>query len=201
MKVGHAEFVVSNTKVENCPKTHLPEYAFIGRSNVGKSSLINLLCQRKKLAKTSARPGKTQLINHFLINKKWFLVDLPGYGYARASKTQKKTFQKFITNYFNKRKELVAAFLLIDIRHDPQPIDLDFMRWLGEHFIPFSIVFTKADKIKEKRIEQQVADYLEVLKKDWETLPNYFVTSSHKKIGSEAVLEYIEQINQSIASP
>jgi len=198
MNVAHAEFVVSNTRVDHCPKTKMPEYAFIGRSNVGKSSLINMLCNQKKLAKTSSRPGKTQLINHFLINKKWYLVDLPGYGYARASKTLKKTFQKFIVDYFTKRKELVSAFLLIDIRHEPQPIDLDFLRWLGEHFIPFSIVFTKADKIKEKEIETKVSDYLEVLKEDWESLPLYFVTSSEKRLGREPLLNYIQQINQSI---
>ena len=198
MNVAHAEFVVSNTSVDHCPKTKMPEYAFIGRSNVGKSSLINMLCNQKKLAKTSSRPGKTQLINHFLINKKWYLVDLPGYGYARASKTQKKTFQKFIVDYFTKRKELVSAFLLIDIRHKPQPIDLDFLRWLGEHFIPFSIVFTKADKIKEKEIETKVSDYLEVLKEEWESLPLYFVTSSEKRLGREPLLNYIQQINQSI---
>jgi GTP-binding protein len=198
MNVAHAEFVVSNTRVDHCPKTKTPEYAFIGRSNVGKSSLINMLCNQKKLAKTSSRPGKTQLINHFLINKKWYLVDLPGYGYARASKTQKKTFQKFIVDYFTKRKELVSAFLLIDIRHEPQPIDLDFLRWLGEHFIPFSIVFTKVDKIKEKEIETKVSDYLEVLKEDWESLPLYFVTSSEKRLGREPLLNYIQQINQSI---
>lgn len=198
MNVAHAEFVVSNTRVDHCPKTKMPEYAFIGRSNVGKSSLINMLCNQKKLAKTSSRPGKTQLINHFLINKKWYLVDLPGYGYARASKTQKKTFQKFIVDYFTKRKELVSAFLLIDIRHKPQPIDLDFLGWLGEHFIPFSIVFTKVDKIKEKEIETKVSDYLEVLKEDWESLPLYFVTSSEKRLGREPLLNYIQQINQSI---
>jgi GTP-binding protein len=198
MNVARAEFVVSNTRVDHCPKTKMPEYAFIGRSNVGKSSLINMLCNQKKLAKTSSRPGKTQLINHFLINKKWYLVDLPGYGYARASKTQKKTFQKFIVDYFTKRKELVSAFLLIDIRHEPQPIDLDFLRWLGEHFIPFSIVFTKVDKIKEKEIETKVSDYLEVLKEDWESLPLYFVTSSEKRLGREPLLNYIQQINQSI---
>ena len=198
MNVAHAEFVVSNTKVELCPKTKMPEYAFIGRSNVGKSSLINMLCNQKKLAKTSSRPGKTQLINHFLINKKWYLVDLPGYGYARASKTQKKTFQKFIIDYFTKRKELVSAFLLIDIRHDPQPIDLDFLRWLGENSIPFSIVFTKADKIKKKDMERKVSDYLEVLREDWESLPQYFITSSEKRIGGESLLSYIQQINENI---
>ena len=198
MNVAHAEFVVSNTKVDLCPKTNLPEYAFIGRSNVGKSSLINMLCNKKKLAKTSSRPGKTQLINHFLINKKWYLVDLPGYGYARASKTQKKTFQKFIIDYFTKRKELVSAFLLIDIRHNPQPIDMDFLRWLGENFIPFSIVFTKADKIKEKDLERKVSDYLLKLKEEWESLPQYFVTSSEKKLGQESILKYIQQINENI---
>jgi GTP-binding protein len=198
MNVAHAEFMVSNTRVDHCPKSKLPEYAFIGRSNVGKSSLINMLCNRKRLAKTSSRPGKTQLINHFLINNKWHLVDLPGYGYARASKTQKKTFQKFITDYFNKRKELVSAFLLIDIRHEPQPPDLDFMRWLGENYIPFTIVFTKADKIKEREIEKKVSDYLEKLKEDWESLPKYFITSSEKRLGSDELLGYIHEINESI---
>ena len=198
MNVARAEFVVSNSSVDLCPKTKMPEYAFIGRSNVGKSSLINMLCNQKKLAKTSSRPGKTQLINHFLINKKWYLVDLPGYGYARASKNQKKTFQKFIVDYFTKRKELVSAFLLIDIRHEPQPIDLDFLRWLGELFIPFSIVFTKADKIKEKEIETKVSHYLDILKEDWESLPLYFVTSSEKRLGRESLLNYIQLTNQSI---
>ena len=198
MNVAHAEFVVSNTRVDLCPKTNLPEYAFIGRSNVGKSSLINMLCNKKKLAKTSSRPGKTQLINHFLINKKWYLVDLPGYGYARASKTQKKTFQKFIIDYFIKRKELVSAFLLIDLRHNPQPIDMDFLRWLGENFIPFSIVFTKADKINEKDLERKVSDYLLKLKEEWESLPQYFVTSSEKKLGQESILNYIKQTNDDI---
>jgi len=198
MNVALAEFVVSNTKVKSCPKTKMPEYALIGRSNVGKSSLINMLCNQKKLAKTSSQPGKTQLINHFLINKRWYLVDLPGYGYARAPKTKKKTFQKFIIDYFIKRKELVSAFLLIDIRHEPQPIDLDFLRWLGEHFVPFSIVFTKADKIKGKEVEIKVSDYLEVLKEDWENLPQYFITSSEKRMGREPLLNYIQQINESI---
>ena len=157
-----------------------------------------MLCNKKKLAKTSSRPGKTQLINHFLINKKWYLVDLPGYGYARASKTQKKTFQKFIIDYFTKRKELVSAFLLIDLRHNPQPIDMDFLRWLGENFIPFSIVFTKADKIKEKDLERKVSDYLLKLKEEWESLPQYFVTSSEKKLGQESILNYIKQTNEDI---
>ena len=200
MNVAHAEFVLSNTKVELCPKSKIPEYAFIGRSNVGKSSLINMLCNRKKLAKTSSRPGKTQLINHFLINKKWYLVDLPGYGYARVSKTQKKTFQKFITNYFIKRKELIAAFLLIDLRHKPQTLDLEFMRWLGENYIPFSIVFTKADKLKEKEIKKNTSEYFKTLKDDWEEMPKHFITSSEKSLGRDELLNYINQINHSISS-
>ncbi|MDA9660544.1 ribosome biogenesis GTP-binding protein YihA/YsxC [Flavobacteriaceae bacterium] len=200
MNVAHAEFVMSNTKVEQCPKSKLPEYAFIGRSNVGKSSLINMLCNRKKLAKTSSRPGKTQLINHFLINKQWHLVDLPGYGYARASKTQKKTFQKFITNYLIKRKELISAFLLIDFRHKPQNIDLEFMSWLGENFIPFSIIFTKSDKLKEKEIKENTSNYLKRLEEDWEEVPKYFITSSEKRIGKDELLNYIDEINQSITS-
>jgi GTP-binding protein len=200
MNVAHAEFVISNTKLEQCPKSKLPEYAFIGRSNVGKSSLINMLCNRKKLAKTSSRPGKTQLINHFLINKQWHLVDLPGYGYARVSKTQKKTFQKFIINYFIKRKELISAFLLIDFRHKPQNLDLEFMSWLGENFIPFSIIFTKSDKLKEKEIKENTSKYLKRLEEDWEEVPKYFITSSEKKIGKDELLNYIDEINQSITS-
>ena len=199
MKVAHAEFVLSNTKVELCPKSKLPEYAFIGRSNVGKSSLINMLCNRKKLAKTSSRPGKTQLINHFLINKQWYLVDLPGYGYARVSKTQKKTFQKFITNYFIKRKELITAFLLIDLRHKPQTLDLEFMRWLGKNYIPFSIVFTKADKLKEKEIKKNTSEYFKALEDDWEEMPKYFITSSEKSLGRDELLGYINHINHSIS--
>lgn len=200
MNIAHAEFVMSNTRVEQCPKSKLPEYAFIGRSNVGKSSLINMLCNRKKLAKTSSRPGKTQLINHFLINKQWHLVDLPGYGYARVSKTQKKTFQKFITNYFIKRKELISAFLLIDFRHKPQNLDLEFMSWLGENFIPFSIIFTKSDKLKEKEIKGNTSNYIKRLEEDWEEVPKYFITSSEKRIGKDELLNYIDEINQSITS-
>ena len=200
MNVAHAEFVLSNTKVELCPKSKIPEYAFIGRSNVGKSSLINMLCNRKKLAKTSSRPGKTQLINHFLINKQWYLVDLPGYGYARVSKNQKQTFQKFITNYFIKRKELIAAFLLIDLRHKPQTLDLEFMRWLGENYIPFSIVFTKADKLKEKEIKKNTSDYFKKLEDDWEEMPKHFITSSEKSMGKDELLSYINHINHSISS-
>lgn len=195
MKIKSAEFIVSNSDVEKCPKSMLPEYAFIGRSNVGKSSLINMLTSRKSLAKTSGRPGKTQLINHFLINKNWHLVDLPGYGYARVSKSSKKTFQKFITQYFDYREQLVSAFVLVDIRHAPQTIDLDFMTWLGEHGIPFSIIFTKADKLKPKAIENHVSDYKMVLLETWEEMPNYFITSSSKDIGKDDVLGYIEALN------
>ena len=200
MKITSAEFIVSNSDVAKCPNNSFPEYAFIGRSNVGKSSLINMLTSRKKLAKTSGRPGKTQLINHFLINKNWYLVDLPGYGYAKVSKSAKNIFQKFITDYFNKRKQLVSAFVLVDIRHEPQPIDLDFMQWLGENLIPFSIIFTKADKLKPKAIERQIEHYKNVLLESWEEIPNYFITSSTKGIGQEDVLDYIESINKNLVS-
>lgn len=196
MDIKSALFVISNTDLEKCPKGSLPEYAFIGRSNVGKSSLINSLCNKKNLAKTSSRPGKTQLINHFLINEKWHLVDLPGYGYARVSKSQKKVFQSFITSYFEKRKQLINAFLLIDIRHEPQPIDLKFMEWLGENQIPFSIVFTKADKLKPKAQDRNIAHYKqEMLASAWEELPPIFVTSSLHRKGGEEILKYIDLLN------
>lgn len=189
---------MSNSDVDKCPKQPLPEYAFIGRSNVGKSSLINMLTSRKSLAKTSGRPGKTQLINHFLINQNWFLVDLPGYGYARVSKSSKKTFQKFITNYFEQRKQLVSAFVLIDIRHKPQSVDLEFMQYLGENEIPFSIIFTKADKLKPKAIERHVDDYCNNLLQFWEELPAHFVTSSSKTIGRDDLLGFIGETNDEI---
>ncbi len=195
MEVKSAEFVMSNSAVDKCPNQPLPEYAFIGRSNVGKSSLINMLVQRKSLAKTSGRPGKTQLINHFIINKNWFLVDLPGYGYARVSKKSKKTFQKFITQYFEKRKQLVLAFVLVDIRHAPQPIDLEFMAYLGESQIPFHIIFTKADKLKPNACSLAVEQYKEKLLEFWEEVPEYFVTSSSNNAGREELLRYIDQLN------
>lgn len=198
MKIKSANFVMSNSDVAKCPKQPIPEYAFIGRSNVGKSSLINMLTNRKSLAKTSGRPGKTQLINHFIINNNWYLVDLPGYGYARVSKSSKKKFQKFITNYFEQRKQLVSAFVLIDIRHNPQPIDLEFMQYLGENGIPFGIIFTKADKLKPNAIERNVEKYCNELLNTWEELPPYFVTSSSKKIGQEEVLNFIENTNNEI---
>lgn len=198
MHIKTATFVVSNQDVSKCPENNLAEYAFIGRSNVGKSSLINMLTNKKKLAKTSGRPGKTQLINHFLINEQWYLVDLPGYGYARVSKSSKKTFQKFITAYFRKRKQLVSAFVLVDIRHEPQQIDLNFMQWLGEHQIPFSIIFTKSDKLKPKAIERNVAHYKSTLNKSWEELPKHFITSSSSYEGKEQLLNYIDSINLSL---
>ncbi|MDA9125657.1 ribosome biogenesis GTP-binding protein YihA/YsxC [Flavobacteriaceae bacterium] len=200
MQIKSAEFVISNQEVAKCPTNKLPEYAFIGRSNVGKSSLINMLTNQKSLAKTSGRPGKTQLINHFLINKNWFLVDLPGYGYARVSKSAKKTFQKFITAYFRERKQLISAFVLVDIRHAPQTVDLAFMQWLGEHNIPFSIIFTKADKLRPKAIEDHITKYKNILLKSWEEFPNYFITSSTNYTGKDALLNYIDTINEELVN-
>jgi ribosome biogenesis GTP-binding protein ysxC len=196
--IKKAEFVMSNSQVAKCPKDRLPEYAFIGRSNVGKSSLINMLTNYKNLAKTSGRPGKTQLINHFKIDDRWFLVDLPGYGYARVSKTTKQVFQRFITDYFEQREQLVSAFVLVDIRHEPQKIDVEFMQWLGERAIPFAIIFTKADKLKSQAIERNVAAYKEALLEWWEEFPPYFVTSAQNKTGKEELTQYIEQTNQTI---
>ena len=198
MKISSAEFVMSNSEVAKCPNSRLPEYAFIGRSNVGKSSLINMLMQRKNLAKTSGRPGKTQLINHFLINKNWHLVDLPGYGYARVSKKDKQTFQKFITQYFSKRTQLVSGFVLVDARHEPQSIDLEFMEWLGENQIPFSIIFTKADKLKPATLNKNIDNYIEKMLETWEEMPQYFITSSSKSIGRDELLSYIDVINQQL---
>lgn len=196
MKIKTAEFVISNSDVARCPDSLLPEYAFIGRSNVGKSSLINMLTERKSLAKTSGRPGKTQLINHFLINNEWHLVDLPGYGYARVSKSIKKTFQKFITAYFEQRRQMLNAFVLIDSRHPPQAIDLEFMQWLGEHGIPFSIIFTKADKLKPKALERNIENYKETMLETWEEMPLYFITSATNNLGREEVLQYIDSLNE-----
>lgn len=195
MNITSATFVMSNSDVRKCPDNTLSEYAFIGRSNVGKSSLINMLTQRKSLAKTSGRPGKTQLINHFLINKEWYLVDLPGYGYARVSKRDKKTFQRFITDYFKDREQLVAAFVLVDSRHEPQKIDLEFIQWLGENSIPFSIIFTKADKVKPQALDRNIANYQEKLLETWTETPPFFVTSSSKDTGRDEILSYIEEIN------
>jgi len=196
MKINTAEFIISNSEVAKCPKDPIPEYAFIGRSNVGKSSLINMLTNHKNLAKTSGRPGKTQLINHFKINNNWFLVDLPGYGYAKVSKKTKSVFQQFITDYFETRQQLVCAFVLIDIRHEAQNIDIEFMSYMGESEIPFCIIFTKADKISKTKIDSHIAAYKkQMYANNWEEMPQYFVTSSLDAIGKEEVLQYIGEIN------
>lgn len=199
MKINTAEFVISNSDVSKCPKDPLPEYAFIGRSNVGKSSLINMITNHKNLAKTSSKPGKTQLINHFKINNNWFLVDLPGYGYAKVSKKTKDTFQQFITDYFEKREQLVCAFVLIDIRLEAQKIDLEFINYLGESEIPFCLIFTKADKIGKTKVQNHIATYKkQLLANDWEEMPPFFVSSSLEGTGKDEILLYIDQINQDI---
>ena len=198
MKVTTAEFVISNTDVNKCPKTGLPEYAFIGRSNVGKSSLINMLTGFKKLAMTSSTPGKTLLINHFLINKQWYLVDLPGYGYANRGKKGVADIQRVIGSYLENRMEMTCLFVLIDSRLEPQKIDMNFMNWLGENQVPFAIVFTKADKQSKSRTESNVKVYLEKLKEQWEELPPYFVTSSLSGVGKDEMLAYIDSINASL---
>ena len=199
MQIKSAEFLVSSARIDQCPKTNLPEYAFIGRSNVGKSSLINMLTGKSKLAKTSATPGKTILINHFVINGEWYLVDLPGYGYAKRSKKDTEKFEHMITTYILDLEQMTNLFLLIDVRHEPQQIDLEFMEWLGENGVPFSIVFTKADKVSKAKLKGNVTHYLTELKKQWEELPPYFVTSSEAKVGREEILDYIEQINKTLA--
>lgn len=199
MKINSAEFIISNSDVSKCPKDFLPEYAFIGRSNVGKSSLINMLTNNKNLAKTSGKPGKTQLINHFLINKNWFLVDLPGYGYAKVSKKTKSVFQQFITDYFEKREQLACAFVLIDIRHEAQAIDIEFMSYMGESEIPFCIIFTKADKISKTKIDSHIAAYKkQMFANNWAEMPPYFVTSSSDGTGKEILLNYIDEVNHEI---
>jgi len=199
MKIKTADFVISNSDVDKCPKERLPEYAFIGRSNVGKSSLINMLTDRNKLAKISGRPGKTQLINHFKINNNWFLVDLPGYGYAKVSKTIKRTFQSFIKNYFLQREQLICTFVLIDCRHEPQKIDLEFMEFLGQNGIPFCIIFTKADKIKLSELNRNVQIYSKTMTSTmWETMPQHFVSSASNATGREEILEFIDGINKGL---
>ncbi len=198
MKISSAKFVISNTDVRKCPSDPIPEYAFIGRSNVGKSSLINMLTNQKKLAKTSGKPGKTQLINHFLINDSWFLVDLPGYGYAKVSKDQRQTFQKFIKEYFNKRMQLACSFVLIDSRHEPQKIDLEFMEYLGENGIPFCIVFTKADKLNRSTLERNIANYKRVMLESWEEMPTCFITSATTDLGKDEILDFIQNVNLSL---
>lgn len=196
MEIKKARFLVSNTDVAKCPAPDRPEYAFIGRSNVGKSSLINMLADNKTLAKISGKPGKTRLINHFLMNEAWYLVDLPGYGYAKVPKTERQKLENYIRSYIQKRENLYCLFVLIDIRHEPQAIDLEFMEWLGLNSIPFSIVFTKADKLNENEIEGNVERYTEKMFETWEEMPVYFITSAEKGTGKEEILSYIEEINQ-----
>lgn len=198
MKIKTADFVISNTDVQKCPQTTIPEFAFIGRSNVGKSSLINMLTNRKKLAKTSGRPGKTQLINHFIVNNEWHLVDLPGYGWARVSKTDRGKFGDIIATYLLDREPLVCTFILIDIRLKPQPIDLEFINWMGEKELPFALVFTKADKISKNKVESHRAAFNRALKADWAELPVSFITSSLAKQGQEEVLDYIQDVITSL---
>lgn len=196
--ITKAQYIISNPDVKDCPKSQLPEYAFIGRSNVGKSSLINMLCHNPKLAKTSQKPGKTLLINHFLINDKWHLVDLPGYGYAQTGQKQRDALRQMIERYCLLREQLVNLFVLIDCRHEPQKIDLEFMEWLGENGIPFSIVFTKVDKISKLRLTENIEAYKAKLLESWEELPPIFVTSSEKKIGGDELTAYIEHINEQL---
>lgn len=199
MQIKSAEFIISSPDVSGCPIPDRPEYAFIGRSNVGKSSLINHLTNRKKLAKTSSTPGKTQLINHFSINDSWYLVDLPGYGWAQTSKVNKAAWKKMINTYLEERQNLACVFVLVDSRHEPQKIDLEFMEWLGENAIPFCIVFTKADKLGKTQIQSNVAAYKNVMRRTWEELPPTFVTSSADRVGGEEILDFIDRINAEIA--
>ena len=195
MEINIAEFTISNTDVRKCPTHNLPEYAFIGRSNVGKSSLINMLCRQKGLAKTSSKPGKTLLINHFFINRSWYLVDLPGYGFAKMSKDGRDKLRRMIDSYVLMREELTNLFVLVDCRHEPQKIDLEFMEWLGVSNVPFSIIFTKADKLSVSKLKQNIENYKQKLAEQWESLPPIFITSSEKGQGKEELLSYIESIN------
>jgi len=198
MDIKSAEFVISNIDYQRCPDSKLPEYGFIGRSNVGKSSLINMLCNRHDLAMTSSRPGKTLLINHFLINNDWHLVDLPGYGYATTGKTMREKLQDIIEDYILRREQLTCLFVLIDCRHEPQKIDLEFMEWLGENEVPFSIVFTKLDKLSNSRGKENTKAYQDKLMEQWEELPPIFFTSSEKGTGRNEILDYIDDINKSL---
>jgi len=201
MKIKSADFIISNTDISKCPKDKLPEYAFIGRSNVGKSSLINMLVNNKNLAKTSGKPGKTQLINHFKINDSWFLVDLPGYGYAQVSKSKRQVFQKFIRDYFKQRQQLVCTFVLIDSRLNPQKIDLEFMRFLGENGVAFCIVFTKSDKVKPSQLNKNINVYNKTMTETvWENMPQYFVTSATARAGKDELLNYIDNLNQEVSA-
>lgn len=199
MNIKSISFVKSSSKWQECPKLEIPEYAFIGRSNVGKSSLINAIMNKKDLAKTSQTPGKTQLINHFLVNEEWYLTDLPGYGYAKVSKSMRKDFEKIITNYILHRDNLVNLFVLVDIRHSPQKIDLEFMQWCGENNIPFSIVFTKEDKLTSGMINEKRENYRQLLLETWEETPPMFTTSAVKKSGAKEILSYIDEMNVNLS--
>lgn len=198
MEIKSAEFVISNTDVRKCPEGTRPEYAFIGRSNVGKSSLINMLTARKGLAMTSQKPGKTLLINHFLINKEWFLVDLPGYGFAQRGKEGRENIRRIIESYVLQRPQLTCLFVLLDCRHEPQKIDLEFMEWLGENEVPFAIIFTKIDKISRGRLTENLNKYKERLLETWEELPPILLSSSETKDGREEILDYVQSINRQL---
>lgn len=200
MIIKSAEFVISNTDVKKCPASTLPEYAFIGRSNVGKSSLINMLTQRKGLAMTSQKPGKTQLINHFLINNEWHLVDLPGYGFARVGQSNRERLKSIIEDYILEREQLTNLFILLDCRHEPQKIDLEFIEWAGENGVPFALVFTKADKLSKGKLASNIEAYKQTLLESWEELPPIFITRSEAKEGRDELLNYIEDINKTIIS-
>ena len=200
MIIKSAEFVISNTDVKKCPASTLPEYAFIGRSNVGKSSLINMLTQRKGLAMTSQKPGKTQLINHVLINNEWHLVDLPGYGFARVGQSNRERLKSIIEDYILEREQLTNLFILLDCRHEPQKIDLEFIEWAGENGVPFALVFTKADKLSKGKLASNIEAYKQTLLESWEELPPIFITSSEAKEGRDELLNYIEDINKTIIS-
>ena len=198
MQIKKSEFLISSATIGQCPKTEGHEYAFIGRSNVGKSSLINMLTGRRSLAKTSSTPGKTILINHFVINDEWYLVDLPGYGYAKRGKAEQAKFQAMISSYILQRRQMDNLFLLVDCRHEPQKVDMQFIEWLGENNVPFSIVFTKADKLSKAKLTVSIDNYLKVLAEQWEELPPYFVTSAETGQGKEEILSYIESINKGL---
>ncbi len=199
MQINSSEFTISSPTVSRCPNDNKAEYAFIGRSNVGKSSLINMLCNHKGLAKTSSMPGKTLLINHFIINKEWYLVDLPGYGYAKRSKKMQKQLEQMIAQYILQRKQLVNVFVLIDIRHEQQKVDREFIDWLGQSNVPFTIVFTKADKLSQSKVRSNAKAWMDKLLDTWESLPPYYITSAETRQGREELLNYIDQINQSLS--